>query len=488
MNTQDQEVGYVLSSRNYITYLDGLPTIRVNDLVQNEQGIRGVVNTLLPNQVEVLLLDIGGVYPGQLFKRTGQNLSLQVGDFLLGRAINPLGIAIDGKTSLAKTPSNPYLDLDQNARGIEQREFITEQFISGITIVDSLIPLGLGQRELVIGDAHAGIPNFLTDLIVNQKKTGVICIYAAIGKSATFIKNLINTLKINEALEHTVIVASSSAETPPMILLTPKTALSVAEHFQKQGKNVCIILDDMGTHAKTYRELALLADKSPGRESYPGDIFYSQAKLLERAGKFSKEAGGGSITAFPVVELNLSDFTSFIPTNLISITDGHLLFKSNLYNKNQRPAIDISLSVTRVGRQTQKLVNSLLSRRVRQVLAQAESLETLGRFSAELPPETQLTLRQRWMIDEVIRQEDLELIPLPIQTVLLGLIFTTFLEDKNYQFLKKNKEILIKAFNQNPTLKQVLDAVEEFKTDTDLISALEKLKPELEKITNSKNT
>ncbi|MDO8618933.1 MAG: F0F1 ATP synthase subunit alpha [Candidatus Daviesbacteria bacterium] len=477
----NQEVGYVKSSRGYIVRLEGLPSVHINDLVESDKGDKGLVNTLYGDDIEVLMLSEATIFPGEMFKRTGENLSITVGDYLLGRSINPLGVPIDGKGVLAKSEGKA-IPLDRPARGIEAREFITEQLDTGITLIDHLIPLGKGQRELVLGDGHSGKMEFLIDLIVNQNASHTVCIYAAIGKPAATIKNLINTLVVNKAMPHTIVVASSSTEPAPLIFLTPMAALTVAEYFQSKGSDVLLILDDMGNHAKIYREIALLGGKSPGRESYPGDVFYQHARLLERAGKYNKTHGGGSITALPVVELSLNDFTGFIPTNLMSITDGHLLFKSNLYNKNQRPAIDISLSVSRVGRQTQKLVSSLLSKRVRQVLAEAAELETLSQFSSELPPETQLTLRRKGLIEEIIQQEDLISVSLPIQAILLGLVFTTFLKDQNEVFMQKNKQSLIKAFSTDPTLIQISQAALNLKSDDELIQALEKVAPKLKEI------
>ncbi len=484
--TTNQEVGYVKSSRSYLVRLEGLPTVHINDLVESDKGDKGLVNTLYGDEIEILMLSESIIYPGQMFKKTGQNLSITVGDFLLGRSINPLGVPIDGKGILSKSLASQTLPLDHPARGIDAREFITEQLLSGVTLIDQLIPIGKGQRELILGDEHSGKTAFLINMIVNQNPSPasgqVVCIYGAIGKPATAIKNLINALTVNKAMSHSVIVASSSTEPGPLIFLTPMAALSIAEYFQSKGSDVLLILDDMGNHAKIYREIALLGGKSPGRESYPGDIFYQHAKLMERAGKYNKKNGGGSITTLPVMELSLNDFTGFIPTNLMSITDGHLLFKSNLYSKNQRPAIDISLSVSRVGRQTQKLVSSLLSRRIRQILGQATDLETLSQFSTELPPQTQLILRQRNLIEEIIKQDDLTHIFLPIQTILLALVFTSLLQDKDDLFLRKYKNTLVKAFSQDPELLKISRQALEFKNDTDLIQALEKEVPRLKEI------
>lgn len=482
MNTQ--EVGYVVSSRDFLVQLDGLPTVRVNDMVESETNLRGWVNSTFEDKVEVLMLDDGAIKPKQQFKRLSSRLGVVAGDFLLGRAVNPLGVPIDGKGLLSRTKNNTILELDQEAPGMQSRQFITTQFLTGITLIDTLIPLGQGQRELVLGDAHSGKTGFLIDILINQKNSGVICILALIGKPAVTVRNLIDTLRINKALDYTVIIATSSSEPAPLIFLTPKTAFTIAEYFQKKGKNVLLILDDLGSHAKIYREIALLGNKSPGRESYPGDMFHQHAHLLERAGNFLPQYGGGSITALPVIELNLNDFTTLIPTNLMSMTDGHLLFKAGLHSQGQIPAIDISLSVSRVGRQTQDQVSNLLSTRVRQILSAASDLETISRFSSELPPETQLILRQRDLIMEILKQEPLTAVPKQIQVILLALPFTTFLQDKDKVFVEKYKRVIVEAFITNPQLIPITKSVTKLKSDEELIKLLEGTGLILAKITS----
>ncbi len=483
LQPQGKEIGYVLSSKNYLANLDGLPNVKIHDLVETEQGSIAVVTAVFQNYVEVFLLDETTVYPGQIFTYTGKKLAISIGDFLIGRAVNPLMVPIDGKGLIGKTKSETR-EIEQRAKGIESREFIKEQFVTGISLIDTLVPIGKGQRELIMGDGHSGKTRFLVNIMVNVRDKNVICIYAAIGKPTNAIKNTLNALAVNGALTHTVIVATSSTEPPPLILFTPHAAMTIAEYFQNMGKDVLIILDDMGIHAKMYRELSLLGNRSPGRESYPGDIFYQQAKLLERAGKFSKDHGGGSITALPVIEIALGDFTGFIPTNLMAITDGHLLFKSSLYNKDQRPAIDISLSVSRVGRQTQNLVLNLLSRRIRQTLAKGTELETIARFSTELPPATQAILRQKMLIEEITRQEDLTDVPIVIQSILFGLIYTSFLQDKNDVFLRKHKNEIINLFIHDQNFTGITKNVQAFQSDEEVIKLLETISPKLNQICN----
>lgn len=477
-----QEVGYVKSVRNYLLNIDGLPSIEINDLVENSEGVRGVVNALHGETTEVLLLDDATVLPGDLFKRTPLKLTLNVGDHLLGRAINPIGIPIDGRGQLIKTAVAHNEEVDKTALGIFSREFIKDQFVSGVAVIDTLVPLGKGQRELVIGDAHSGKTTFLIDLILNSKQAERICIYAMIGKPATAVRNLIDILRENNALAYSIIVATSSADPAPLIFMTPHTAMTVAEFYQKQGKDVLIILDDLGVHAKVYREISLLGDSSPGRESYPGDIFYQHSHLLERAGNYNIKYGGGSITAIPVIELNMNDFSGYIPTNLMSMTDGHLLFSATLHNQGIRPAIDISLSVSRVGRQTQDRIQNALSQKLREVLVRAAQFETLSRFSSELPLETQIILNQKKQVDMMLKQDTIAYISLEVQTLMLCLVFTTFFQSSPLEFIEANKIKFIQAFNSDPKLNSFVKGYHQFKTVEDLIKALDGAKSALDEV------
>lgn len=479
---QPQEVGFVKSVRDFLVYLEGLPSIRINDIVANEEGARGWVNSLDQDKVEVLMVDEAQIVPGQLFKRTGEKLTISINDRFLGRVVNPLGKAIDSSGKIPSSASDMVFELDSLAPGINKREFITRQFCTGITLVDTIIPLGRGQRELILGDARSGKADFLVDIIFNQKQTGTICIYAAIGKPVAEISKLIETLNKTGIISYTVVVAASSADPAPLIFLTPQTAFSIAEYFQKKGRDVLIILDDFGIHAKVHREISLLAGKAPGRDSYPGDIFYQQSHLLERAGNFKKEAGGGSITALPVIEISLDDFTTYIPTNLMSMTDGHLLFKSSLYNQGQRPSIDIPFSVTRVGQQTQKGIQNFIATKVKQTLAQAKQLETVSSFSFELPYETQLILRQKEIIEELIKQPSLVYIPIEIQTILLTLPYSNYFKDKDQQFIKTYYDVLLEGFSSDPELLKITKAVFNFKNFPEFIATIDSIGPRLDQI------
>lgn len=480
------EVGLVTASHGYLISLDGLPSVKINDMIQGENGVRGWISNIYPNQVEAMLVDEAEVKPGQLFRKTHTSLTLLASDSMLGRTINPLGIPIDGKGPIAKTAKDTLVKIDSPAPDITTREVITDQFDTGTILTDTLIPIGKGQRELILGDARSGTSTYLISTIVNQQANNIICIYAAIGKSVTEIRRIIDTLEANQALKYSIIIASSSTDPAPLIFLTPQSAFALAEFFQKKGHDVFVILDDLGNHAKTYREMSLLSNRIPGRESYPGDIFYQHAHLLEKAGKFKKEFGGGSITAMPVIEINLNDFTTLIPTNLMAMTDGHLLFKSNLYNQGQRPAIDISLSVSRVGLKGQSPIQKIVASKIKSVITQANELKMLQSFSAELSPETQLLQKQSLILIELLKQEELTDIPQETQVSLLLLTFTKFFADQPLEFAAQFKQQIIQAFKINPDLNKISQAIYACKTEAEAFQILQKAIPFLQSVCKPK--
>lgn len=481
----EQEVGYAVSSRDFMVFLDGMPSVKINDLVISESGKRGWVNSLNKDSVEVLMLDEGITNPGELFKASETRLSISIGEYLLGRAINPIGVAIDGKR-ISTTQKDIKAGLDRKAPNINMRKFITDQFVTGITLIDTLIPIGKGQRQLVLGDGHSGKTAFALDLILNQREKNVVCIYASIGKPISQLKSILEVLKDTGAMSYSVIIAATSSESAPLIYLTPQTAFTIAEYFQKSGRDVLLILDDIGSHAKIYREISLLSGKTPGRESYPGDIFFQHSHLLERAGNFKDENGGGSITAFPFLEVNISDFATYLPTNLIGMTDGHLLFNSILRNQGKMPAVDVPLSVTRVGRQTQKRLANILSGRIRELLAKASELATISKFSAELPFQTRLILKQKEVLDELLNQENSVRVELHLQTALLGLVFTPFFLDISLESIKKIKPVILEAFGKDEKLAPMLQKIENLQTLDELIKGLTEISPILKAYIDAK--
>ncbi len=481
------EVGFVTSVRDFLIHLDGLPTIRINDLVVSENGIRGFVSGILEDKVEVLVLDEGIIKPGEQFKRLEERLEVFTGEFLLGRAINSFTVPIDGKGLLTKTNTAQRSPVDKTATGIPSRQFINKQFETGVPIIDTLIPVGRGQRELIMGEARSGKEEFILDLIVNQKGKKTICIVALIGKPILKVRSLIDSLSANGALPYTTVVAAASSDPAPLIYLAPYTAMTIAEHFKDQGLDVLLILDDLGTHAKIYREISLLAGRAPGRESYPGDIFYQHAHLLERAGNFNATAGSGSITAIPSIEIDMNDFTSFIPTNLMSMTDGHILFKSSLFAAGQRPAIDLSLSVTRIGSQTQNRIQNFLATKIKQVLTQAAEMETLSRFSSELPETSRNILNQKSILTELLKQDPLTSYPVPVQIAVLGLVFTTFTKGKDASFIIPNRTKIYQIFLENPKMLTFCNQLSQLKSLDELIKALEQVVPEVNRLLGISN-
>ncbi|KKU92070.1 MAG: ATP synthase subunit alpha [Microgenomates group bacterium GW2011_GWA1_48_10] len=446
------EIGFVRAAKGFLIRLDGLPSVKINDVIVAESGALAYVSSILPSFVEAFVLGGQTVSVGEAFRPTGRSLGLAVGDFLLGRVVGPMGEVLDGLGKMDAAGAKEF-PLEKLAVGVAYREFITRPLLTGITVVDTLFPLGMGQRELVIGDPRSGKSSFLMEVILNQAKSGVICVYGAIGRPVTFVRGFMDLiLGSGETAKNTVMVARFSTDSAPLVSLTPKAAMAVGEYFSGMGKDVLVVLDDMGTHAKAYREMALLSERFPGREAYPGDIFHEQAAILERAGNFNDQGGGGSITALPVIELPTDDFVNYIPTNLMGMTDGHLLFNTSLRAQGRRPAIDVSLSVSRVGAQTQNQTQNRLGIKVKETLARADELSTLVGFGGELPPSTQLVINQGSLLREFFSQPGGVSLSVAEQIILLSLPFIRYLGDKDRTFVGRNKAILLQAFREDPEL------------------------------------
>src|SRR5260221_2921291 len=299
-------IGFVISTQDYLVYLHGLPSARINEIIVKKTGARALVSAMEKEKIEALMLDNERPKPGDYFELSSDGLLFPMGPKLVGRVINPIGLPIDAKPGLP--PGGELVDLDVVAPGIDKRELVTQQFYTGITMVDTLIPIGKGQRELVFGEARSGKSGFLLEIIVHQKQQQRVCIYAAIGRSDIDVKRFSESIKETGAADYTIIIAATSNEAAPMISIAPAVACSVAEYYRNQGKDVLLILDDLATHSKYLREISLLAGRIPGRESYPADIFYQHSHLVERAGNFNKSMGGGSITLLPVIETDIENF------------------------------------------------------------------------------------------------------------------------------------------------------------------------------------
>lgn len=481
------EIGFASSINHYIVWVKGLPNVSINEIVQTRQSAKGLVTSFKEDLVEVLMLDEAAIRPQEQFGRTFSQLAISAGSHLLGRVINPLGQPIDGKGGFTKL--GKVCPLNERPAPIKERSEITRQFATGTTLVDMLVPLAFGQRELVIGDAHSGKTGFLLDTVINQagKKTSpaggqVICVYTMIGKPNSEIRNLVEVLKVNKALDYTAVVAASASEKAPLGFLAPSTGITIAEYFRKQGQDVLLILDDLGIHAKFYREISLLSGKAPGRQSYPGDIFFAHARILERAGNFAKAAGGGSITALPVIEASSDDFASYMSTNLMGMTDGHLKFDAARYHQGIRPSIDVALSVSRVGRQTQALAQKELADKVKAILAEGTKLETYSRLGSDISVQTQQIIKQSRQIGVILNQPRSTNIPTVVQILLVGLTFTPFLTQQDVNFVSRNKAAIVDYLTKKIDLNKLAKSVGQMKSATELISSLGPLSQELTKI------
>lgn len=445
-NPNSQQIGYVTKAQDYLLSVEGLPQARVNDLVVTQSGARGLVAALADTEVEVWMLDAARPKPGEMLTLTDASLKLPLSANLFGRMINPLGVAMDGEVGLP--PARDVIDLDVVAPGIDAREVVSEQFYTGLSIIDTLIPIGKGQRELIFGEARSGKTSFLLDVIVHQKHLSRVCIYAALGKSDIDVKRFTESVIREGAGEYTVVIGATSSQSAPSIAIAPSVACAVAEHYRNQGRDVLLILDDLATHAKYLREIGLLAGRIPGRQSYPADIFFQHSRIVERAGNFNDHFGNGSITLLPVIETDIENFTNLIPTNVMSMTDGHILFSASLRAKGQYPAVEPDKSVTRVGRQTQKFLHKVLSDRVRSLLADYHELERYGRFGSELSMETQLKIKRGKVTEELLRQEPLSAIEPGVQILLLAFVFTGFFDVMDIESVRSKKSVILKALSE----------------------------------------
>lgn len=447
------EVGFVVSAQDYLLYLEGLPSVHVNDVLISEKGGKALVSALEKDRIEAWMLDEERPSPGASFTISSKGIHLPLSDRLFGRTFNPLGVPLDGKGTLP--PGGDKLNLDTVAGGIGTRDRITEQLYTGLTLIDTLLPLGKGQRELMFGEPRSGKSIFILDTILHQKNKNMVCIYTAIGLSEIDTKRFAQNLEKGGAFPYTIVIAATSNDAAPLIAIAPSVALSVAEFFRDQGRDVLLFLDDLGIHSKYLREIGLLSGRIPGRESYPADIFYAHSHLMERAGNFNDQNGKSSITLLPMIETDLENFTNLIPTNVMSMTDGHILFSAQLRAQGHYPAIETIRSVTRVGHQTQKPLQKNLADKIRQLLADYAELERYGRFGSELTMETQMTIKRGIVAEELLIQERGELIEPETQILLLSLVFTRFFDTRDIEFVKKNKSKIISTLQNNRVFNQI---------------------------------
>ena len=396
------EGGVVISSADGIVQVEGMDKAVYGEIVTFENGAKGMVESVDPGKLGIMLFDgAETVGVGTLVTRSGKRAGIPVGDGFLGRVIDPLGEPIDGKGPVNAEGYNP---IEKQAPGILERQSVDTPLHTGILAIDSMFPIGRGQRELIIGDRQTGKTSIATDAILNQKDTGVLCIYVAIGQKASSIARVAEDLKKHGAMSYTTIVAATASDSAPLQYIAPYAGTALAEYFMSKGKSVLIVYDDLSKHAVAYRAISLLLRRSPGREAYPGDVFYLHSRLLERSGRMRDDLGGGSITALPIVETQAGDVSAYIPTNVISITDGQIFLESALFNAGNRPAVNVGLSVSRVGGAAQTKAMKKANSNLRIELAQYKDMESFAQFSSDLDAETRRQLEHGKALTEMLKQ------------------------------------------------------------------------------------
>ena len=397
-----EEGGVVISSADGIVEVEGMDRAVYGEIVTFDNGAKGMVESVDPEQLGIMLFDgAETVGVGTMVARSGKRAGIPVGDGFLGRVIDPLGEPIDGKGPIEAVGYNP---IEKQAPGILERQSVDTPLHTGILAIDSMFPIGRGQRELIIGDRQTGKTSIATDAILNQKDTGVLCIYVAIGQKASSIARVAEDLKKHGAMGYTTIVAATASDSAPLQYIAPYAGTALAEYFMAQGKSVLIVYDDLSKHAVAYRAISLLLRRSPGREAYPGDVFYLHSRLLERSCRMSDALGGGSITALPIVETQAGDVSAYIPTNVISITDGQIFLESALFNAGNRPAVNVGLSVSRVGGAAQTKAMKKANANLRIELAQYKDMESFAQFSSDLDAETRHQLEHGKALTEMLKQ------------------------------------------------------------------------------------
>lgn len=468
-----KETGRVILVGDGIARVYGLTNCMANELLEFEDGSAGLAQNLEEDTVSVAVLsDDNNIREGTVVRRTGKVLSVPVGENMLGRVVNALGEPIDGKGPIE---SDKYYPIEAEAPGIIERKSVSVPLQTGIKAIDSMIPIGRGQRELIIGDRQTGKTEIAIDTIINQKNTDVICIYVAIGQKNTSVVSLVNTLTKEGAMDYTIVVSASASESAPLQYIAPYSGCAMAEYFRAQGKDVLIVYDDLSKHAVAYRALSLLIRRPPGREAYPGDVFYLHSRLLERAACVAPEYGGGSITALPIIETQAGDVSAYIPTNVISITDGQIFLETELFHAGVMPAINPGISVSRVGGSAQKKSMKKVSGELKLLYSQYRELQAFAQFGSDLDADTKARLALGERIVEVLKQKRNSPVSVGCQVAIIYAVTKGWLDSVPVADVHKFEERLFeKLQNQKP---QLLARFEEgFFEDEDVASLEETLK------------
>ncbi len=470
-----EETGEVVQLSDGVAVCYGLDNCFYGELVEFETGIKGMVLNLEETSVGVVLFgDQTLVSQGMKVKRTGKIMQIPVGDEMIGRVVNPLGEAIDGKGEIVTSKTSP---VEKVASGVMSRHSVDRPLETGIKAIDSVIPVGKGQRELIIGDRKSGKTQITIDSIINQKGKDVLCVYVAIGQKQSTVANIVHKLEQAGAMEYTTIVLAGASDLAPLQYIAPYSGVTIAEEWMGQGKDVLIVYDDLSKHASAYRTLSLLLRRPPGREAYPGDVFYLHSRLLERAAQLNSDLGSGSITALPVVETQAGDISAYIPTNVISITDGQLFLMTDLFNSGQRPAVDPGLSVSRVGGSAQQGIIKKLSGSIKLELAQFRELEAFTKFGSDLDENTMKVIEHGKRLMEVLKQDANSPLTLAEKSAILYAVNYGHLvdvpveevrqfEENMYRFLNNQNQDLVELINKEQKLTQEVETrLEKFIND-----------------------
>ena len=472
---QVSDVGTVISVGDGIARAHGLDNVMAGELVEFSNGVMGMAQNLEENNVGIIILGpFTDIREGDEVRRTGRIMEVPVGEQLIGRVVNPLGQPVDGMGPINTTKTRP---IEYNAPGVMDRKSVHEPLQTGIKAIDALVPIGRGQRELIIGDRQTGKTSVAIDTILNQKGQDMICIYVAIGQKESTVRNAVETLRKHGALDYSIVVTASASQPAPLLYLAPYAGVTMAEDFMYDGKHVLVVYDDLSKQAAAYRELSLLLRRPPGREAYPGDVFYLHSRLLERAAKLSDAKGAGSITALPFIETQAGDVSAYIPTNVISITDGQIFLQSDLFFSGVRPAINAGLSVSRVGGSAQIKAMKKVSGTLRLDLASYRELEAFAQFGSDLDKATQAKLNRGARTVEVLKQDLNKPLSVEKQVAILYALTRGFLDDIPLQDIRRFEAEYLTWLDHNR--KEVLDHIrttKELPSDDDMAAAINDFK------------
>ena len=476
---EQSETGTVTMVGDGIARASGLDNCMAGELVQFDSGTYGMAQNLEENSVSIVLLgDDSGIKEGGGIRRTGKVVSVPVGEGMIGRVVNALGQPIDGKGPIEAAD---YRAIESPAPGIIDRQPVKQPLQTGIKTIDSMIPIGRGQRELIIGDRQTGKTVIATDTIINQKGKDVLCIYVAIGQKRSTVASLVENLEKNGAMAYTTVVCATASELSPLQYIAPYAGCAMGEYFMQQGKHVLIIYDDLSKHAVAYRALSLLIRRPPGREAYPGDVFYLHSRLLERAAKLSDEKGGGSLTALPIIETQAGDVAAYIPTNVISITDGQIFLETELFHAGVRPAVNPGISVSRVGGNAQIKAMKKVAGTLKLVYSQYRELQGFAQFGSDLDADTKARLAQGERIVEVLKQDRNSPVPVEKQVAILYATVHDYLKEIEVPSIASYERELYQYLDDNA---EAADVMEQIRTTGDLKGDTEeKLKSVLEAFT-----